>query len=184
VASPMQLVECVATALGVDVSTVTTHDRNLVAAGLRTKGGRGLSAARMTANDAANLLIAVAGADQVRESVRAVESFASLVATGRRPDAPLPGLKAGHTFGEALTAFVQAFADGALRGAESLWVQVEMTRPEYKAEITGTLGDTGFEVSYRPHATRDGVSAKDGDLITVTRFTRVTLQQVGEALRR
>jgi hypothetical protein len=179
VAGPMQLVECVADALGVDVSTVTTHDRNLVTAGLRTKGGRGSSAARMMAQDAAHLLIAVAGADQVRASVQAVEHFAGLVVVGKRADTPLPGLRSGHTFGEALTAFVQAFADGMFRSAQSIWVQVEMTRPSLAAKITGVIGDSEIEAVYKPQAAQSA----DSDLITVTRFTRVTLQQVGEALR-
>src|SRR4051794_40956791 len=104
-ATPKQLVECVASALGVEEATVIVHDRNLAVAGLRTMGGRGRAAARMTARDAANLLIAVAGAEQVRDSARAVQDFAALPL---RAGSPLPGLRAGHDFGEALTLLIQA----------------------------------------------------------------------------
>ena len=46
-------------AMGVSEETVAVHDRNLVVAGLRTKGGRGTSAAKVTPRDAARLFVAV-----------------------------------------------------------------------------------------------------------------------------
>jgi hypothetical protein len=42
VATPGKLVRAVADMLGAPEATVIQHDRNLVAAGLRSKGGRGL----------------------------------------------------------------------------------------------------------------------------------------------
>jgi len=42
-ATPGELVRTVAEALGIAEATVVQYDRNLVAAGLRTKGGRGRS---------------------------------------------------------------------------------------------------------------------------------------------
>lgn len=178
-ASPMQLVESVASALGVDLSTVVTHDRNLVAAGLRTKGGRGPSAARMTAQDATNLLIAVAGAEQVRESVRAVESFTGLKEIASR--SPIPDLSAGHTYGEALAAFIQAFVDDGFRYADQVTLTFEMTRPQLRAEITGIIHDHEIKAVYRTPAHRE--RAPPGDLVTVTRFTQATLGLVGLVLR-
>ena len=59
-ATPGQLVQAMATALGISVATVTQYDRQLAENGLRSKGGRGVSAAAVTARDAANLLIAIA----------------------------------------------------------------------------------------------------------------------------
>jgi hypothetical protein len=58
-ATPGQLVQTMAEALGVPAATVSQYDRVLAESGLRSKGGRGLSAARVTATDAANLLIAI-----------------------------------------------------------------------------------------------------------------------------
>ena len=45
-ATPGQLVECVATALDVPQATVVLYDRVLAENGLRSKGGRGKSAGR------------------------------------------------------------------------------------------------------------------------------------------
>jgi hypothetical protein len=59
--TPGQLVEAMSEALGVPAATVAQYDRVLAESGLRSKGGRGLSAARVAAADAANLLIAIMG---------------------------------------------------------------------------------------------------------------------------
>ena len=53
-ASPGELVRTLAEVLGVPEPTVTVHDRNLVTAGLRTKGGRGRRAASFTVTLAAS----------------------------------------------------------------------------------------------------------------------------------
>ena len=58
-ATPGQLVKAMAATLGLSEATVGQYDRVLAENGLRSKGGRGLSAARVTAADAANLLIAI-----------------------------------------------------------------------------------------------------------------------------
>jgi hypothetical protein len=60
-ATPGELVKCVAEALGIPEPTVVLYDRVLAENGLRSKGGRGTSAAKVTAADAANLLIAIVG---------------------------------------------------------------------------------------------------------------------------
>jgi hypothetical protein len=75
--TPGQLVNAVAIALDVPEETVVQHDRNLVVAGLRTKGGRGHSAATVTPLDAARLIIAVIGSFRVRDSVSTVKEFES-----------------------------------------------------------------------------------------------------------
>jgi hypothetical protein len=64
-----QLVEIVASALDIPAATVAVYDRMLSEAGVRTKGGRGRSAAHMTARDAANLLIAIASSPITGSSV-------------------------------------------------------------------------------------------------------------------
>ena len=73
--TPGELVRIVAEALDEAEPTVIQHDRNLFAAGLRTKGGRGPSAAKTTLRDAAHLTIAVMGTQFVRDSVEVVKGF-------------------------------------------------------------------------------------------------------------
>jgi hypothetical protein len=73
--TPGQLVKAVAMALDVPEETVTQHDRNLVVAGLRTKGGRGRSAPDVTPSDAARLLVATVGSIRTKDSVRTLVEF-------------------------------------------------------------------------------------------------------------
>src|SRR5258707_15474353 len=79
-ATPGQLVECVAAALNVPRATVVLYDRILAENGLRSKGGRGRSAAKVTVEDAANLLIAIAGTPTsgIGSAAATVKQFASL----------------------------------------------------------------------------------------------------------
>ena len=141
-ASPGELVKTIADVLGVPEASVVVHDRNLVVAGLRTKGGRGRSAAKMTALDAANLLIGVAASSVVKETVETVQDYADLPSRGgetsTRKDAhsfdnngnppptwnlpgfPIPALQSlpeHHTFRSALVGLIEAATDGTLRDA-------------------------------------------------------------------
>src|SRR4051794_4482709 len=78
--SPRQLVECTAEILGVSEGTVVVHDRNLATSPtpLRSVGGRGRAVAKVTAEDAANLLIAVAASDSVKNSAKTVLAYRDL----------------------------------------------------------------------------------------------------------
>lgn len=139
-ASPGEMVKRIAETLGVPEASVTLHDRNLADAGLRTKGGRGRSAAKMSACDAANLLMAVAGSSMVKDAVQTVEAYANLPARNGEfsfdseehrlgfegseprcwhlagfPIAALQELTADHTFKDALSALISAAASGSLQ---------------------------------------------------------------------
>ncbi|MDP2376090.1 hypothetical protein [Reyranella sp.] len=78
-ATPGELIKAVAKATGTSEPTVTQHDRNLFLAGLRTKGGRGTSAAKVTARDAAHLLTSILGSDQVKDSAETVQRYSDSV---------------------------------------------------------------------------------------------------------
>lgn len=72
------LVETIAKAEGLDPATVSLIARNVREAGLITTGGRGLSAAKMTSADAANLLIAVNATVAARHAPQTVRVYRSL----------------------------------------------------------------------------------------------------------
>lgn len=74
-ATPGELVKVIASATGEDEATVAQHDRNLVVAGLRTRGGRGRSAAKVTSRDAAMLLTAVLGSHRVKDSAETARRY-------------------------------------------------------------------------------------------------------------
>jgi hypothetical protein len=126
-ATPGELVRTVATVLGIPEATVVQHDRNLASGGLRTKGGRGRSAARVTSEDAANLLIAICGAPisgaSVKETLATCNRFGPLRAYGygtklgnfSRLKSQLPTLgklAPGHSFREAISALIDSLAAG------------------------------------------------------------------------
>ena len=83
--TPGQLVKAMSIALDVPEETVVQHDRNLVVAGLRTKGGRGRSAPEVTALDAARLFIAVLGSMRTKDSVATVKQFDGTIFQADKP---------------------------------------------------------------------------------------------------
>jgi len=118
--TPGQLVEAMADVLGILPSSVTQYDRVLAENGLRSKGGRGTSAAKVTAADAANLLLAVVASPlsgtPIREAARTCNAYGSLVELQRaswRENFPqfglltLAALPPGHSLRDALVALIE-----------------------------------------------------------------------------
>jgi hypothetical protein len=114
-ATPGKLRQAVAAALGMSdrLEQVDVHLRNLREAGLVLKAKRGGGAANLGVADAVNLLVAIAGAELVKDSAKAVQRYgrlhanpASVTVHGRRdlPVATLPllDLPPEHGFLEAL----------------------------------------------------------------------------------
>jgi hypothetical protein len=122
-ATPAQLVHAVSDATGVPLSTIVDIDRKLVKGKLRTKGGRGFSAAQMTPLDAARLLTAVLGSPQANASVEAVERYANTRVDKARSSEKLFGavelddlaaLPARHSFVDALAGLIKSASSGSL----------------------------------------------------------------------
>jgi hypothetical protein len=112
-----ELVETLAEVEGIDPAAVAVIARSVREAGLITTGGRGLSAARMTYSDAANLMIAVNAAPTAREAPQTVHSYRNLQAWDR-PLAYKGQIPKRPTFlgrlGDALEQLVQCAAIGKL----------------------------------------------------------------------
>jgi hypothetical protein len=124
VASPGALVRKVSELLGIVEATIVQHDRNLVVAGLRSKRGRGNSAARMTFRDAAHLLVAVLGSHHVKDSAETVRRYMETrlhkptsIGYGETTVAALINLPADHSFVDALETLLAAAGDGSLEKA-------------------------------------------------------------------
>lgn len=134
-ATPGQLVKCIADALDIPEPSVVQYDRLLAESGLRSKGGRGTSAAKVTAIDAANLLIAIMGSPVIGASIKPaiktcktygrlplrlggnVENWKTFKAIGL---ASLSKLPASHTLQDGIAALIQAASAG-----ESLIIDFE-----------------------------------------------------------
>ena len=120
-ASPGELVRKFSELLGIAEPTIVLHDRNLVVAGLRSKSGRGTSAARMTARDAAHLLVAVLGSSHVKDSAETVRRYKETrfhkSTSGGYGDSTIAALRTlppDHSFVDAIETLVAAAADGSL----------------------------------------------------------------------
>jgi hypothetical protein len=120
-ASPGQLVRKFSGLLGIAEATIVLHDRNLVVAGLRSKSGRGNSAARVTARDAAHLLVAILGSSHVKHSAQTVHRYNETrifknMSHGYQDSAiaALRNLPSDHSFVDAVEVLVAAAADGSL----------------------------------------------------------------------
>lgn len=124
-ASPGELVRAIAAALGIPEAAVVVHDRNLVQANLRTKTGRGRSAAKVIARDAAHVLTAVLGSGLAKDSVLTVERYAAttpnMALSNDRLFADLElddlaGLPTDHSFIDGLEAVIASTVNGSLAG--------------------------------------------------------------------
>jgi hypothetical protein len=140
-ATPGELVEVMAKALGVPAPTVVVHDRNLVIAGLRSKGGRGRSAVHVTERDAAHLLVALLGSAQVRDSVHTVKRYAKTRCVKKSSGADgfkrsgikeLMELGDDHSFLDALEALIIAAGNASV--PNNALIEVAALTP-------GTIGD-------------------------------------------
>lgn len=209
-ASPGELVQCIARALGVPENQVTQHDRNLAVAGLRTVGGRGRSAARMSPRDAANLLIGVAASSMVKDTVETVMEYGSLPVRGgsvskkvgrlnsssvisQSPDwkLPLPALQRlpleGHTLGDALAALIE---DAAGAGIASLKAEVMFYSPVAHASLRLDTGDGSENKQYSAQVSevedlvfwRPRAMKDSGDLSQVRSFSGKTIRALGALL--
>lgn len=122
-ASPAQLVQRLSEATGVSLPTITDIDRRLVKGSLRSKGGRGLHAARVTPLDAARLLTAILGSAQANLAVGAVERYTRTQVDLDRSShkifaasglADLASLPARHSFVDGLERLIASAATGSL----------------------------------------------------------------------
>lgn len=178
-ASPAQLVTTLSEATGVPLATVVDIDRRLVKGGLRSKGGRGLHAARMTPLDAARLLTAILASAQANLAVAAVHRYARTQVDRARSSeqvfaasglADLAGLPHRHSFVEGLAAVIGSVAKGALarmfaeQGDHGTPPRIEVfafTHAAYgRIRLAGLPGGTTAAVEYLPAGGLDGRRAK------------------------
>jgi hypothetical protein len=183
-ATPGQLVKCIAEALSISKASVVQYDRMLAENGLRSKGGRGTSAAKVTAVDAANLLIAIMGSPVIGASIKpAIEvckTYGGLpLKVGGTPDnmetfrtlglPTMSKLPTSHTLRDGIAALIEAasvgesliidFEDGdePVSGPETDWhVGLRIDGPTPWADITAdaSLGDGTPEGTTRYQAGR------------------------------
>jgi hypothetical protein len=170
VATPKQLVTKIAELTGFPEGTVIVHDRNLMAAGLRSPGVRGRGTSAVTFEDAVNLLLAVIASRNVKDSAKTVLAYKELPA-----DAVLDfgGTIRGITFGDALCALAEGLVSERDTG-----VDVFLYGPHTAAKIEIDLSEI---VEVRRYG---NPPARASDLEFITKFSQATLGPLGELVAR
>lgn len=111
--------------LGLPEETIAVYDRYLRTEGLRSKSGRGASAAKITPRDAAHLLTAILGSGEIKHAAASVRRYAETRPLGRGSAKKLYrstgldeliSLPAAHSFVDALEALIASAATGSLAG--------------------------------------------------------------------
>jgi hypothetical protein len=129
------LVETIAQVEGMEPATVSLIARNVREAGLISKKGRGLSAAKMTLTDAANLLIAVNTTAIVRESPQTVRIYRQLEeAIHFRRNNQLV-LAERVQLGRALEQLIEAASNGTFQRFFSMTVPALISQEFQKEQI-------------------------------------------------
>jgi hypothetical protein len=146
-ATPGQLVQVMAVALCIPRATVFQYDRVLSEHGLRSKHGRGTSAAKVTSRDAANLLTAIAASSSLglsaKDSAKICKTFSALRSLG--PDSKsevskfglesLAALPESHSFDKALAALIECAGQREFSRLNEGAVWVQFLGPIPSAQI-------------------------------------------------
>ena len=173
-ATPKELVSKVAELTGVHEGTVVLHDRNLLNAGLRSEGMRGRGKSSVTFDDAANLLIAVAGSRNVKDSAKTVHEYRELVSSQHLD---FGDVQRGHTFGDALAALMEAAPKNRdlFAGRDGGTIHVSIFGPSPAARIEWHLPTSSGIVEYTGKRSR-----AFADLQFISKFSQVTIGHVGD----
>ena len=212
-ATPGDLIEVMADALGVPQRTVFQYDRSLAEHGLRSKKGRGPSAATVTARDAANLLIAAMATPvsglSIKDAARACQSYMSLRAGLRSNEESKPtprwlirsNLPREHSFGDALAVLIDNCGrDNVWKASkpkvDRLSLKVSLEGPRPMAEIVyiaspdefasqNSLNGRRLVYGGRKRAHRDHAALDEtfGDLTLRGSITLFTIQALGSLLK-
>jgi len=198
-ANSRELVECMAELTREPLSRVVGHMRSLreSEAGLVTNKGRGITAPRMKAVDAAALYCAIYASPNIQESATTILELKKLPARGQRRHRgsyagrdirqPIisPGLEPEHTVIEGLAALIEVFMsnerlygyDAADRGRKgAIYARFEIRAPEHSASLT--FGEHGYY-------SEEWVYGRRGELdsIRVGQCSEVTLLRLAACLK-
>ncbi len=206
-ATPRELAAFVAGHLGAPVKTALEVDRQLREAGLRSSRGRGPSAARATADDAARLIIALVAVEtfgpSTARAVELVERYGALPYDGpswSRPfsasGSPILAGIVGATFGDALAAVIDATSRDVFSDFAPMrdHIRVAVLGPWPSAEIFVAIGGGTFAatfaapwgddaVGYRRHCEKLGREFGTPDVHQTRTITHRTILEVGALLR-
>jgi hypothetical protein len=132
-ASPTQLIETMAETLGVTCAACDSTWKELRSNNLVVNSGRGKRGTQVSARDCAVFLLALCGADHVKDSVEAAETYSKCVLDGHNElptFAPLAALGARHTLLDAVESVIHAYEAGNIPLGE-----VSMVMPDGRTTV-------------------------------------------------
>jgi hypothetical protein len=209
-ATPRELSEVVSSVTGLPLPTIVDIDRKLAKAGLRTVGGRGFNAARMTPLDAGRLLTAMLGSAHAKEAADTVSRYALARIDKTRSSEDhfdstgieeLGALPARHSFIEALTVLLTAAGTGSLAIAtgandgrkprievststRTTRARIQIAIPNAPPSIVEYLDASPLNRPGRSKRNHPGPSDPDGDLEQSRRISERTVFEVAKLLAR
>lgn len=194
-ATPGQLVQAMAVVLGIPSVTVSQYDRQLAEAGLRTKGGRGNSAAKITTLDAANLLITILGSPVSGASISAasiickevgsisiIEKYSKLDEFSAFGLRMLTSLPAKHTLCEAFAALFEDAMEVGPDGDPILNVTVRRPNPAATINCLGIVAGRKKRAALLYNIDGEYSETKRGDLLQQRSVSGVTFERIGKLI--
>jgi hypothetical protein len=155
--TPGQLVKAVSIALGLPEETVVQHDRNLVVAGLRTTGARGINAPSVTHRDAARLFVTALASIRVKDSADVLLEFEKAEFSAPSSEGDLFALFKGnapqreHNFVDAIASLIgnASGPDHVQHLERLLYLSIACELPSARARIHGVGINGGNSAAYR-----------------------------------
>jgi hypothetical protein len=189
-ATPGALVKAMAEVLGLPEATVTQYDRQLSEDGLRSKSGRGSSAAKVTARDAASLLIAIVASPSIKAASQTCITYGDLVELSNSASKAsfarlnlmdFAILPPRHLLIDALTTLINSAAHGDVINTSDWTFTVKFSRPILRVEISS--GDAlGLGCVYTPRQDASLSTLSGGDLSYISVITFATIRRLAAIL--
>ena len=169
-----QLIKALSDAIGVSPRTIFLYDRILSEAGVRSKTGRGRSAAAMTSTDAANLLIATLSSPvsgpSIKSSLDQWRTYSQLEAgegdlsssetdrhkrlTSGKWELPfinlrnLSSLDENHTISAAISGIIDWLTQEDADFSQHFFLRFNVYAPTPITELFISAGNSGYEMHY------------------------------------
>jgi hypothetical protein len=191
-ATPGQLVEAMADALGISKATVFQYDRVLSEHGLRSKRGRGTSAAKVTPLDVANLLTAIGASSPLglsaKDAVEICKKYSALRSVGpagAKSEVSKIGLERlaslpdGHSFQQALAALIECAGQREFSALDDAAIYVQFVGPIPRAQIVVGVWPFGHYVDTRKYKRSSQSDRVERGLVHTSSVSTPTIRALG-----
>ena len=191
-ATPGQLVQVMADVLGISKATVVQYDRVLAENGLRSKRGRGTSAAKVTSWDAANLLTAIGGTSPLglsaKDAVEVCKKYSALTFVGpgaARSEVSKLGLERltslpdSHSFAQALSALIECAGEREFSNLDDRDVWVQFIGPIPAAQLVAGSWLFGHYVDTRKYKRSPRSGRPELGLVHTSSVVTPTIRALG-----